>query len=272
MSHTSGDDTAQAQALERLTALVARLRAPDGCPWDQKQTPLSACAHLLEEAYEVVEAVEMGDAGQVRSELGDLLFQAVFMTQIYAEEGSFTLAQAMDQVEDKMRRRHPHVFGTDKAYSADDVRELWGRIKETERREAGERPEGLLDSLPKAAPALVRANRLGQRAARVRFDWEDAPQVWDKVREELGELASAQDLDQQERELGDLLFALAQWARHRGINPESALRRANNRFQARFAHMEKSARRSGQGLDTLSPAQWDRLWEEAKAALEGDSD
>jgi MazG family protein len=196
-----------------------------------------------------------------------LIFQAVFLAQLFAEQGSFSLAQVMDQVEAKMRRRHPHVFGPEQAQNAEQVRGLWGRIKDQERQEAGGEPQGLLDSLPLAVPALTRAMRLGQRAARVRFDWEDASQVWEKVQEELGELTQAPNLDAQERELGDLLFSLAQWARHRGINPESALRRANGRFQARFAHMEETARDRGLDLASLDSAQWDQLWNEAKGRL-----
>ncbi len=256
-----------ALALERLRELIRRLRAPDGCPWDREQTPASACAYLLEEAYEAVEAVESAAPGQARAELGDLLFQAVFMVNLYEERGLFSLAQVLAEVEAKMRRRHPHVFGPDQAASPEEVRQLWGRIKQREREEAGQAPQGLLDSVPLAAPALVRAYRLGQRAARVNFDWQTAPQVWDKVGEELAELAQAQTLEERQDELGDLLFALAQWARHQNLNPETALRAASQRFQARFAFMEGLARRRGLELGRLDPAQWDQLWEEAKAGL-----
>lgn len=249
------------QALARLMDLVSRLRAPGGCPWDRQQTPQTVAAYLLEEAHEAVEAVEGGDAQQACGELGDLAFHVVFLAELYAQTGGFNLAQVLQAVEEKMIRRHPHVFGQKPLDDAQAVRQQWGRIKDQER---GEKAGGLLDSLPQAIPALGRAQRLGQRAARVRFDWPDAAGVWDKVGEELAELAAAQGDGRAQEELGDLLFSLAQWARHRGLDAEAALRGANRRFQRRFAAMEALAGERGQALGQMTPAQWEDLWQEAK--------
>ena len=250
-------------ALARLAELAARLRAPDGCPWDREQTPASAAAYLLEEAYEAVEAIEAGDPEEVRGELGDLLFQVVFQAQLYAEAGCFDLSQVIDQVREKMIRRHPHVFGQGRAKDAAEVKERWERIKSQER--SGNH-QGLLDSVPAAAPALARAQRLGSRAARVGFDWQDADGVWQKIAEETAELAAASGREQEAAELGDVLFAWAQWARHRGLGAEAALREANRRFTSRFAAMEALAAAQGRSLDQLSPAEREELWEAAKAA------
>lgn len=265
MSQTKATQERAGRALVRLMELVARLRAPDGCPWDRRQSLESVAPYLLEEAFEAVEAVESGDPQEACGELGDVAFQVVFLAHLYAETGAFDLAQALERVEAKMIRRHPHVFGAEKVASAEEVKGLWGRIKAAERKD---RPQGLLDSVPRAAPALVRAHRLGQRAARVEFDWPDAEAVWQKVREELAELEAATTHQEQEQELGDLLFALAQWARHRGIGAEAALRRANARFQRRFQAMEELAARQGRSLEELDLAEMDRLWEKVKARQE----
>lgn len=249
------------QALARLMDLVSRLRAPDGCPWDRQQTPQTVAAYLLEEAHEAVEAVEGGDARQARGELGDLAFHVVFLAELYAESGGFNLAQVLQSVEDKMVRRHPHVFGGKALGDAQAVRQQWGRIKDQER---GGAAGGLLESLPRAIPALSRSQRLGQRAARVRFDWPDADGVWDKVGEEMAELAAAPDDQRAQEELGDLLFSLAQWARHRGLDAEAALRGANRRFERRFAAMEALAAERGQELGLLDAERLEDLWREAK--------
>jgi MazG family protein len=241
--------------------LIARLRGPQGCPWDRKQTGLSAAPYLLEEAYEAVDAIESKDPASICAELGDVLFQVAFQAQIAAEAGHFDLARVIEQVRDKMTQRHPHVFGAQKLENADQVLELWGEIKGRERARAG---EGLMQSLPLNAPALVRAQRLGKRAARVGFDWENSREVWAKAQEETDELSQAANQKQAEAELGDLLFAWAQWARHSGINAETALRAANTRFLRRFNWMEDCARKEGQGLDGMSPEDLDRLWERAK--------
>ena len=254
------------RALESLMALVARLRAPDGCPWDREQTLASVSPYLLEEAYEAVEAVEQGGPAEARGELGDVLFQVVFLARLYEEAGRFDLGQVIAEVDAKMTRRHPHVFGEQQVSEAAEVKKLWGEIKRQERQES---PQGLLDSVPAASPALVRAQRLGGRAARVGFDWPDADAVWEKVGEELGELARAGDQAEAEAELGDLFFALAQWARHRGINPEAALRRANARFTRRFRAMEDLAAGRGLSLAEMAQKNQEALWEEVKRAEGG---
>ncbi|MFH1059317.1 MAG: nucleoside triphosphate pyrophosphohydrolase [Pseudomonadota bacterium] len=256
------DQAAAGAALMRLMALVDRLRAPDGCPWDREQTPASVANYLLEEAYEAVEAVQAGGPDEAAGELGDLLFHVVFLAAQYAEAGSFGLAQVIAQVEAKMIRRHPHVFGGGQVADAGAVLAQWGRIKAEER---GGDANGLLESLPRGLPALMLAQRLGQRAGRVGFDWPDAPSVWAKVREEAAEVEAAPDDAAAEAELGDLLFALAQWARHRGLNPGQALRGANRRFRARFAVMERLAAAQGRELAGLDAAAQDALWNQAKA-------
>lgn len=261
MSQPPGGEEA-GRALDRLAALAARLRAADGCPWDREQTPASAAGYMLEEAYEAVEAIASGRGEAVRAELGDLLFQVVFQAQLFAEAGHFDLSQVIAEVEAKMIRRHPHVFGQAQAADAAAVKERWGQIKQQE--QAGSQ-EGLLDSVPLAAPSLVRAQRLGQRAARVGFDWPDAQGVWDKISEEMEELSQAADAPQALHELGDLLFAWAQWARHQGLQAEGALREANRRFYKRFCSMEALAAQAGQTLAELSPAERENLWQRVKA-------
>lgn len=254
------------EALTRLLALVARLRGPGGCPWDREQTPLSVTPYLLEEAYEAAEAVEQGAPEQACGELGDLLFQLVFLAHLYDEDGQFDLAQVIEAVVEKMTRRHPHVFGQASAEQPEQVRQLWGRIKEQERTQNQQGQAGLLASVPQAAPALSRAQRLGQRAAQVGFDWPGAAQVWDKVGEELAELEQAGDPPEVERELGDLLFSLVQWARHQGMDAEAALRGANRRFASRFGRMERMMGQRGLQWREMDMTRLDQLWEEAKAA------
>ena len=204
-----------ARAMGRVLDLIIDLRAPDGCPWDREQTPKSAARYLIEEAFEAVDAIESSDLEEACSELGDVIFQAAFIAQIYADQGDFSLADALDTVHAKMVRRHPHVFGESKVADSEAVLEQWDRIK---RRESKPEGQGLLDSVPKAAPALVRAQRLGHKASRVGFDWQRADQVWDKILEEMQELKQAENPEQAQAELGDVLFAWTQWARHRGLD------------------------------------------------------
>ncbi|MCF8034104.1 MAG: nucleoside triphosphate pyrophosphohydrolase [Desulfarculaceae bacterium] len=265
MSRDSGAQDPGA-ALARLVELVARLRAPDGCPWDREQTPASAAAYLLEEAYEAVEAIETGDPAETVGELGDLLFQVVFQAQLLAEAGQGGLNGIIDQVHAKMTRRHPHVFGEARARDAGEVRVRWSEIKKQER---GAKQEGLLDSVPAGAPALLRAQRLGSRAAKVGFDWDGPAGVEDKIAEETAELAAAQGDQERLDELGDLLFAWVQWARHQGLGAEAALRAANRRFQERFRQMEAAAAAQGRSLEQMSPAEREELWQAAKSAGHG---
>lgn len=258
------------QAIERLNELVTRLRAPDGCPWDREQTPASVAPYLLEEAFEAAGAVESGSPSEARAELGDLLFQVVFMARLYEEAGHFGLAQVIKDVHDKMIRRHPHVFGDqEELEEAGEVRDLWDEIKKEERKQSG---QGLLDSVPQGAPALVVAQRMGSRAARVGFDWQGADEVIEKIAEEFDELLAADNQQDREAELGDLLFTLAQWSRHAKLGSEAALRKANARFVFRFKRMEHMARERGLQMEDMSIQELDRLWEEAKAQIQAHGD
>jgi len=255
-----------AEALVRLMDLVTRLRAPDGCPWDREQTLASVANYLLEEAHEAAEALQAGDRDGAAGELGDVAFHVVFLAEQLAQADGADLAAILAGVEAKMVRRHPHVFGGARLADAEAVLAQWGRIKARER---GDRPGGLLDSLPRALPALMRAQRLGQRAARVGFDWPEAAAVWDKVAEEIEELRSTASPEEELAELGDLLFTLVQWARLRGHSADQALRAANRRFHHRFAAMERLAARRGTSLEELDAAGLDALWQAVKAGDDG---
>ena len=257
-----------AEAFTRLIAIMARLRGPGGCPWDHQQTPESLRPYLLEEVYEVLEALDGGDAGAVRDELGDLLLQIVFQSQIAAESGRFTVADVAHSISDKLVRRHPHVFADVKVSGADEVVRNWSKIKAEERRAAGKGDDPFA-SVPKALPALVRAHQLGGKAAHLSLDWDDAAGVFDKVREEQRELeaaVAAGDRRAIEHELGDLLLTLASLGRHLDVSAEIALRAANDRFVARARRAEADAQARGTRLADLSAEERDRLWEEAKKA------
>ncbi|MCS6947497.1 MAG: nucleoside triphosphate pyrophosphohydrolase [Steroidobacteraceae bacterium] len=257
-------------ALGALLEVMRRLRDPRaGCPWDRQQDFRDIAPYTLEEAYEVYDAIEAGDRARLRDELGDLLFQVVFLSQIACERGAFDFADVAAAVTDKLVRRHPHVFAAESAPMPEDAeaqRANWEALKAAERAREGR--EGALAGIARALPALTRAAKLGQRAARVGFDWSDVGGVRAKVLEEWQELTeAASDSRQRERcgeEFGDLLFALTQYARHLGIDAEAALRAANRKFETRFAAMEQQLRESGRELDTLSPDDWDRLWNTVK--------
>ncbi len=262
-------------ALTALLELMVKLRDPhQGCPWDQKQTFATIAPYTIEEAYEVADAIERGDTVQLRDELGDLLFQVVFHARLAQERGWFDFAQVASGIHEKLVRRHPHVFAG-KGVSGDaELSRNWEEQKARERAAAEGHPSVLAD-IPRALPALVRAAKLGKRAGRVGFDWPDARGVRDKVLEELREVdaalaaAGAGNAPEVVEEMGDLLFALANWSRHLRFDAEEALRAANSKFERRFHAMEALARERGMALDGLSPQQWEGLWEEAK---EKDSD
>jgi len=261
-------DAEVAEAFTRLVDIMARLRGPGGCPWDHEQTPQSLRPYLLEEVYEVLDALDGGDPGAVRDELGDLLLQIVFQAQIAAESGRFTVGDVARAIADKLVRRHPHVFADVTVSGADEVVRNWSRIKAEERRAAG-KDEDLFASVPKALPALVRAHQLGEKAAHVGLDWDDAVGVFDKVREEQQELEAALasgDRAAVERELGDLLLTLASLGRHLDVSAEIALRAANERFVARARRAEAGAKARGTPLAAVSAEERDRLWDEAKKA------
>ena len=263
--------------LDDLLALMARLRHPQhGCPWDLKQDYASIVKHTLEEAYEVADTIERGDFAHLQGELGDLLFQVVYYSQLAREEGRFAFAEVVDGITRKLIRRHPHVFPTGDLHapldtprlSEDQVKARWEAIKAEERAEQGA-PEqlSLLDDVPAALPALSRATKLQKRAAQVGFDWPDALPVLDKVREELDEVLQAMaegDADAIEDELGDLLFATANLARHLKQDPENALRRANRKFERRFRFIEQALRDSASPFEDCTLDELDALWGEAK--------
>jgi tetrapyrrole methylase family protein/MazG family protein len=259
-------------AFESLQEVVAHLRAPEGCPWDREQTHQTLRTNLLEEAYETLEAIDADDPAAMREEFGDLLLQIVLQAQIGLEAVEFTLAEIIAGIRDKLIRRHPHVFGDTKVSGVGEVLENWEKLKAAER-EAGARPDkGALGTVPPALPALMQAATYQRRAARVGFDWPEVAGVRAKVLEEIEEISSAADGAQPapealEDELGDLLFAVVNWARWLNVDPEAALRQANAKFARRFAHMETSVRAQGRSLDQLTLAELDVLWEGAKAAL-----
>ena len=255
-------------ALGALLELMARLRDPErGCPWDRQQSFASIAPYTIEEAYEVADAIERGDREHLRDELGDLLFQVVFHARMAEERGWFDFAQVAGAIHDKLVRRHPHVFAGTQPTPEELVR-VWEEQKASERAAAarGGTTHAVLADVPRALPALTRAAKLSRRAARVGFDWPDAAAVRDKVREELAEAdaAVAAGGDAVAEELGDLLFAIANWSRHLGIEPEQALRAANSKFEHRFALMERAAAEAGLTLARLSAEEWDTLWRAAK--------
>ncbi len=261
------------EALDRLVGIMDRLREPGGCPWDREQTLDSLTGYLLEEAHEVVDAVAAGDPGKLREELGDLLLQIVFMARIAKENGWFDFDAVCEGISEKMVRRHPHVFGDRSVEGADEVVRNWEEIKEAER---DGRPESsALDGIPGALPALLKAFRMTEKAAALGFDWERPAHVVRKLHEEVEELEAEVESDDpgaRERvreELGDVLFVMANLARHLGVEPETALQRTNAKFMRRFRAMEAQARREGRSLRERDLDELDGMWERAKAAERG---
>jgi ATP diphosphatase len=256
-------------ALEALLALVRRLRDPQtGCPWDREQSFVSLAPFTIEEAYEVVDAIGRGDPDRLRDELGDLLFQIVFYAQLAQEQGRFDFAAVTHGLADKLVRRHPHVFRDPQAIGIPELHASWEAQKARERAAAG--AGGALADVPLGLPALVRATKLGRRARRVGFDWESAPGVRAKLTEELSELDAAVRQGSPQgiaEEIGDLLFTIANWARHLEVDAEDALRGASLKFERRFELMERAAATQGLALDQLTSAQWEELWCAAKCAL-----
>ena len=252
------------EQFEALIAIMDRLRDPGGCPWDQKQTMESLQPYLIEEAYECLDAMERGDRDEQCDELGDLLLQIVFQSRIASEDGSFTVSDVIQAISDKMIRRHPHVFSDGSAEDAEDVLTQWEEIK---RREKGDQLRSIVAGIPVSAPALQRAARLGEKVSRVGLDWDSAAAVREKVNEELGELEEAAqrgDAAQIEEELGDLLFTVAQLARHLKVEPEGALRKATRKFTQRIEHIEASLDQADQTWEQVDDVE--RLWDEAKSS------
>ncbi len=247
-----------------LQEVVAHLRSPEGCPWDRQQTHRSIRPYLLEETYEVLEALDGEDPLRLREELGDLLLQVMLHAQIALEEGEFRPAEIVAGLIRKLKRRHPHVFGQVKVKDAEEVLQRWERIK----REEKEEESSLLEGVPGALCALAQAQAYQRKAAQVGFDWEDAEGVWRKLEEELAELRAARTPEEREKEVGDVLFTMVNLARWLGVDAESALRLANARFSARFRHIEKEARKRGKRLEEMDLGEMDALWEEAKTLKE----
>lgn len=245
---------------------MARLRAPGGCPWDREQTFETIKPYLLEETYEVLDAIDARDWRSLSEELGDLMLEAAFFAQMAAEAGLFTIEDSLDAVNEKLVRRHPHVFGDGSAKTPDEVKVRWDQIKAEERRR-NQKPEQLLASVPRSLPALVEATQLTTRAAGVGFDWPNAGQVLEKLDEELRELAEARreaDAEKLEGELGDLLFVLVNLARFLKVDPEQALRKTNRKFRDRFGYVESALKASGRAPAEASLEEMDALWNEAK--------
>ncbi len=243
-----------------LVDIIARLRAPDGCPWDKKQTHTSLRQNLLQECYEVLEALDEGDSGKLCDELGDLLMQVVLHTQIATEAGEFEVGDVVSSINTKLIHRHPHIFGSLKVKDAEEVALNWEVLKQEERQS----DTSILASVPKQMPALGYSQEIQRRVAQVGFDWEDIDGVIDKLAEEVSEFKQAGSQQKREQEFGDLLFTLANIGRRLGIDLEAALRQANRRFYRRFIYMEELCRQRGVELSKLSFDEQNALWEEAK--------
>jgi tetrapyrrole methylase family protein/MazG family protein len=254
-------------ALERLLSIMERLRGPDGCPWDREQTLKTLRPYVLEETYEVLEAIDAGDPREHCEELGDLLLQIVFQAQLRKEEGRFEFADVAEAISRKLVSRHPHVFGSSEVKDAEGVLKQWAALKREENKAKGA-GHSVLEGVPREMPALARADRLTEKASRIGFDWPDATGAREKVAEELAELDRAiagGDRDAVEHELGDLLFAGANLARKLGVAPEEALRGTLARFVTRFAHVERELARRGVPHGEATLAEMDALWDEAKS-------
>ena len=249
--------------IQPLADVMRTLREPDGCPWDREQTHKSIRSNMIEEVYEYLEAVDADDVDGMREELGDVLMQVVFHARMAQEAGRFDLQDVIDEVTDKLIRRHPHVFGDTHVDNSDEVLVNWEAIKKQEKQER----KHVLDGVSQGLPALLRAYKLQSKAAKVGFDWQESASVWAKVQEELGELQDALqagDKAAAESELGDVLFAVVNYARHSGIEPEVALDGTNNRFASRFNYVEKQVEASGKTWQDFTLTELDKFWDQAK--------
>jgi MazG family protein len=259
--------TTAGEAFQRLVDIMQRLRAPGGCPWDREQTIQSLRGFVLEETYEVLDAIDNGDHETLRGEIGDLLFEAVFLAQIESDEGRFTVADSLQHVADKLIRRHPHVFGaTEGIDTPGKVVEQWEQIKAREQTDAG-RTRALLSGVPRSMPALLRAHEIGTRVAAVGFDWARTTEVVAKIEEEVAELREAvahETPERAEEEMGDLLFSIANLARKLGIEPESALRKANDKFTKRFTAVEATFEQRGSSVHEATLEEMEQVWSEVK--------
>lgn len=253
---------------QRLVDIMARLRSPEGCPWDREQSFETIKPYLLEETYEVLDAIDSRNWSALEEELGDLLLEAVFFAQMAREAGLFSISDSLDAINEKLVRRHPHVFAGGAAKTAGEVKQRWDEIKAEERKAAGDSEAGLLDKVPRSLPALVEAAQLTSRASGVGFDWNDAGQVLEKLEEELAELAEARARnappEEIEGEVGDLLFVIVNLARFLKVDPEQALRRTNRKFRERFSYVEQRLRAAGRQPAQSTLEEMDRLWNESK--------
>lgn len=249
---------------DSFVEIIARLRAPDGCPWDREQTHQSLRSHLLSECYEVLEALDGGEPDKLCEELGDLLLQIVLHAQIAADNGEFEIGDVIEGISSKIIHRHPHVFGSGKADSAEEVMHNWEALKREEREEG----VSMLAGVSRQMPALAYAYEISRRAVRMGFEWENLEGVIDKVIEEVREIKEAGDRDEKSQELGDLLFTLVNYARWQGIDPEVALREANGKFYGRFTRMEELCHQRGVDFSKLTFREMDDLWEEVKKERE----
>jgi len=255
------------EKFQQLVELMARLRAPGGCPWDREQTYDSIKPYTLEETYEVLDAIDRRDWKDLAEELGDYLLQAVFYAQMAREQEHFAIEDALDAINSKLIRRHPHVFGEESAENAGDVKRIWGEVKAAEKKDKGRGAESMLAGVPRALPALVEAQQIASRAAGVGFDWENPEQVIEKLHEELAEFDQARrnaSQDELEDEMGDLLFVLVNLARFVKVDPEQALRRTNAKFRRRFAHIERRLAEQGRTFENSTIEEMEALWQEAK--------
>jgi tetrapyrrole methylase family protein/MazG family protein len=268
MTHDKCQD---ANSIGDLIQLIASLRGDGGCPWDRQQTPETIAIYLIEEVYELLHAIESNDSNAIFEELGDVLFQLLFITALFQEKGRFSLSEVVQFNRDKMIRRHPHVFGGESIETASGVKKRWHEIKLTEKRG---RPDSLLDSVPPKMPALLRAHQISERAGKAGFDWENVDGVLEKVREELTEFESEVkgkkpdqiDTKKASLEFGDILFALVNVARFVNIHPESALMGSTRKFEKRFRKMESLSREQGLSLESHSMTQLEKMWQRAKTA------
>lgn len=281
---TKSTELTAGEWFEKLAAVQARLRAPDGCPWDREQTHASLRTYLIEEAYEVLEALESGDDAKFAEEMGDLLLQIVFHSEIAREEGRFSVSDVIREVHDKMVRWHPHVFGEKRAKNTAEVLKKWEQIKKEERAAAGkkngdgskqeEKAGSLLDGVSRALPAALEGFQLTRHAARIGFDWDSVEGVFVKMNEEAEELRRAlraKDAKKTEEEMGDLLFAAVNLARFLHVDPEIALKKANVKFSTRFRQMEQQAAKSGKALADVPREKMEEFWETAKRSEKDDS-
>jgi tetrapyrrole methylase family protein/MazG family protein len=256
------------RAFLRLVDHMARLRAPDGCPWDREQTHSTLKKYMIEEAHEACEAIDRGDDEKICEELGDVLLQVVFHAQMAAERDAFSILQVIESINRKLVERHPHVFGELELRTPEEVLENWERMKATREKDRS----SILDGIPDSLPALLRSRRIQERAAQVGFDWEHIGQVFDKLEEEIQEFrheCSGRNPERIEDELGDLLFALVNVSRYLNTDPEAALHRTVRKFITRFRHIEQRVQESGRSMDQVTLEEMDRYWEEAKNSVEG---